>query len=243
MYKNTFSNKKAAIFDLDGTLVDTESYWKRAFLAVANTLTGYWVYPEGKEFSGYSMIDKWEHAIREQPREVNITLGELVEKTNQKFLQMLPDDFDVKDGFWPLTVKLKDERGFKLGLVTNTYREVANEILNKLGIKQTFDVVICGDEVDVRKPNPEIYKLASEKLKINPKHMIAFEDSVAGATAASRAGLQTIVIWDGINSQDDYPDSVVDFLPDFTPITNEVIDNTTMDILTKAKELLSGNSN
>ena len=74
------------------------------------------------------------------------------------------------------------------------YVKWAEEMLKRKGIKKYFSVITMADDVTKTKPDPEIYLTTAARLGVAPAQCLAFEDSVAGATAAIRAGLRTCVV-------------------------------------------------
>ncbi len=226
-YKEIFGKKKAAVFDLDGTIAATEDVWKVAFENVARTF--------GPALSvdrsaGEYAYEVWAKFLDKYPdRGIKLTARELTDHTHAEFLKYL-DGVEIAEGFWDIAVKLQAEKGYKLALVTNTDKVVAERVLRRLELSKVFDVVVFGDDVEKRKPDPKIYRLVLRKLGVKAAEAIAFEDSVAGSTAAKRAGVDTIVIWDGNVPAVDYPRGIIDFLSDFTKL-DELVDKDMREVL------------
>ncbi len=217
MYKRFFENKKAIFFDLDGTLADTEILWNDAFNSVLNSIGFGWLKCDLP--AGNSVESRWDYMIKEGGVETSSKIKNLTEATYDVFLRTLyTSDLDVRPGFWELADDLKTDKNMKLGLVTNTDRKVADKILEHLQVWDVFDVNLAGDEVSIKKPDPEIYFKAAQKLQIKPIDILVFEDSVAGAKAADKARMDLIVIWDGLIDKKKYPKKVLEFFPDFTPL-------------------------
>lgn len=244
MLKKYFRGKKAAFFDLDGSLIDSESMWRRAFLIILHSLSPAYsaiLLSEPEEYSGMSVCDKWEKLIEKGGIETNFTIKELSEKTKIEFLKLAEEGIDVRDGFWELAYELKGQKGYKLALVTNTDRDVADTVLASLKItSKTFDFVICGDEVEKVKPNPEIYKKAIKAAGLKPSQIICFEDSVSGAKAARAAKLDVVVIWNGAVGKDRYPKGIDLFVPDFSDFPGH-LDTTFVEEIEKAAGMTKEN--
>lgn len=221
MYKKIFEGKKAVIFDLDGTIVDSEPFWIMAYDKVLRTLGS--SITKFKYTRGNSIIEIWQSFIQSGNLKTNVTIDQLVEKTYQEFLTMYEkSEIDARKGFIELIVTLKLEKGFKTALVTNTVRKVADRMLKKLDIAGLFDVIICGDEVKKLKPDPEIYLSASQKLSIKPADIIVFEDGVGGVQAARKAKMETIVVWDPDIPNYDYPEDTKLFIPNFLDLSQNM---------------------
>lgn len=82
--------------------------------------------------------------------------------------------------------------GWKLGLATSTYRETTEKILGECGIRIFFSEIVCGDEVENGKPEPDIFLCAAKRLGTDPGECIVIEDSHRGVLAAKRAGMHVI---------------------------------------------------
>ena len=221
MYKYLFENKKAALFDLEGTIIDTEDLWTQAFRAVLKNLKIDWVSPSTYFIYGTSVYDFWERLISGEKQNVkmDLTVQQLVDETYKYFLQQLKlSDIDVIEGFWSIARELKLDNKLTIGLVTNTYKKIADVILEKIGAKEIFDLKIYADDVKKLKPDPEIYKKALNQLKIANKEAVVFEDSVAGSDAAVRADIDTIVVLKDTVYKDRYSLKIKEFIPDYVPM-------------------------
>ncbi len=184
-----FRGKKAVIFDMDGTIIDSLPLHDQAVSLVLEEI-GAGEVPRDYE-PGLNNKEQWEHILGTNP-DINtkLSVAELVARTKSKYLE-LHKDVEARDGFWSLARYLK-EKGFKLSLVTNTDRDVTDLLLKRLGADQgVFDIVITGDEVKKKKPSPEIYKKALKTLGVRAKDTVAFEDTIVGAKSATEAGLST----------------------------------------------------
>ena len=234
MYKRYFEGKKAIFFDLDGTLADTETLWYNAFNSVLGSIGYAWLKCDVP--TGNSIESRWDYMIKEGGVETSSKIKDLTEATYDVFLRTLyTSDLDVRPGFWELADDLKTDRNMKLGLVTNTNRKVADKILEHLQALDVFDLTLAGDEVSLKKPDPEIYFTAAQKLQIKPIDILVFEDSVAGARAADRARMDLIIIWDGLIDKRKYPKRALDFFLDFTPLLGNL--DKTFDEMVKGTSL------
>lgn len=217
MYGDYFNNKRAVLFDLDGTIVDSLPYWTKAVLSIVQDLNGYG-FDVNDVYLGISLETIWGTILNKPEQNIVAPQTDLIKKTNERFLEFfLSDDVVVRDGFWELLHDIKNNLKLPVGLVTNSSRQTTTQVLERLSLKSVFDLTITGDEVSNRKPDPQIFNDAAKKLKISPKDMLVFEDSVSGVNAALASGVETvIVIWDSPISKHAYPlDKVNLFLPDF----------------------------
>lgn len=84
--------------------------------------------------------------------------------------------------------------GLKTAIASSSSREWVREHLERFGIANRFDTVVCKDDVTRTKPDPELYELAIERLKVGPEEAIAVEDSSNGIQAAKDAGLFCVAV-------------------------------------------------
>lgn len=235
MYKELIKDKKAVLFDLDGTLVDSNKLWGQALKNVANNV--------GLEFfliedtPGFTILDKWQNALEKTSKDIKISAKDLAKNTYTEFLDLVKTQgIDTILGFWKLGVELKIEKKLKLGIVTNSPRDVAKQVIEHLKLTDVFDIVIGVDDVKRQKPDPQMYLLAAKKLGVKPKEVLVFEDSVVGAIAADRAKMDVVVIWDGTVSENRYPKDVRGFISDFTPLPGNLDSTLKEEVMRVAKE-------
>lgn len=188
------------IFDMDGLMLDTESIalesWERA----------------GKDF-GYVIS-----------RELMMkAVGRTLVDTRKLLVKNLGDDFpfeEVRKVRIDYTKEFMSLNGvpMKEGLIefleycrtmeiptavaTSTNRSDAIELLEKVDIVGYFNTIVCGDEIEKGKPEPDIFLMASKKLGVNPERCIVLEDSENGILAATRANMIPIWIPDIIAESD-----------------------------------------
>ena len=196
---------EALIFDVDGTMADTEEAHRVAFnLAFERYRLG-WVWQPaeyrellkitgGKERMAH-YIDTLDAAQAERRR-----LGALVPDIHAEKTRFYSSF--VADGAVPLRdgiARLLDEAlaaGCKLAIASTTTAVNIDALLHAtLGPRglDMFSAIACGDQVRAKKPAPDIYRLALRGLEMLPEHAVAFEDSPNGLRAAMAAGLSTVV--------------------------------------------------
>lgn len=183
----------AVLFDMDGTLVDSEKLWEIALHKLyerhGGTLT-----PEVRAaMVGGSAEDTMRIIYEDLGRELDPVAMEadsdwLHDYTGDLFADGLPWCAGAKE----LLDALHAE-GVPMALVTNTLRVLTERALETIG-RHYFSAVVCGDEVPRGKPAPDAYLRAAELLGIGPAHCLAIEDSVTGAAAANAAGCAVVVV-------------------------------------------------
>ena len=185
---------KAVLFDLDGTLTDTEKYYQSAW-------------PEALKHFGYEMSPEKPLELRSLGRpfvfeKFREWYGEDVDYwAIRDYRKALVEDILKEEGI-PLkpgvheTLSWLKEHNIFISLVTANDKERAHRYLKKIGLFDYFNAIICADMVEQGKPAPDIYSYACKELQVNPADTFAVEDSPNGCMSAYRAGCNVIMIPD-----------------------------------------------
>ena len=186
---------KGVIFDMDGTLLDTEKLYQRFWLEAAHHL-------------GYPM--KMEHALAIRAMAPVYAEPLLKERVCQEFdymavralrrelMEAYVDEhgIDPKPGMLE-TLRAIRARGLRIGLATATAEPRARKYLRMVDAEQYFDAITCASMVSRGKPEPDIYLLACERTGVLPREAMAVEDAPTGVASAHAAGLYTVMIPEG----------------------------------------------
>jgi len=189
---------QAIIFDFDGLIVDTETptyqVWKEAFERYALELP----------------LTVWSDCIgkgdEDNPlRYLEESIGELVDR--EKFVAAIDvRRVDRVSDAPPLpgvveTIRAAHEGGYRLAIASSSPHGWVDPQLDRLGVTQFFESILCEEDVAETKPSPELFLLTLDRLQIMPGEAIVLEDSPNGVTAAKRANLFTIVVPNLITKQ------------------------------------------
>ena len=192
---------KLAIFDMDGLMFDTGRLAYRVYLEASKQLDfeltpDVYYYLTGRNEVGIrqGLVDLY--GIEAPTNE----LRDLVHDIRSQVL-MVEKRVYKKKGLLEILNFLK-EKDISIALASSSKRETIDKYLEMESMPELFDVIIAGDEVEVGKPNPEIFLKACQKLKISPGEAIVFEDSLAGIEAANLGGMTSILIPDDIRDLD-----------------------------------------
>ena len=207
---------KAVIFDLDGTLVQTEELKARSYAEALQHLSS-------SRISDQEVLDRFGDFV-------GLSRTEVVKGLIAAFTEQLLPAFEDQNGKgepadWVLDERLRryrsmigntellskyfcpynlglfhslGERGVQRALATMSNPAEAYQVLDALGIRQDLNLILTRQDVTHGKPNPEIYELAAEKLALKVTECLVIEDSVNGIKAAQNAGMQVFAVTNNI---------------------------------------------
>lgn len=179
----------AVIFDLDGTLIDTER------LSIVTGLSAFadLGYPVGPEFMhGLVGKDRKTCAGIISTAFPGIDLAALDRNWHGAFAAGVDQGLDLK----PFALDLLQAVSLPRALVTSSHRAECHHKLRVTGLDRFFDTVVVFEDVSFPKPAPEPYLLAARSLSVAPARCLVFEDSDIGAEAAHRAGMVVVQVPD-----------------------------------------------
>jgi len=201
------------IFDLDGTLVQTEKLKARSYARAAVELCPY-------DVEEHEVIDAYREVVGLSRRKVARRLVErfdLAEKALERkdefgvetawqayvqvrlkfYHRMIEDPEVIRDHRWPHTMEVLEQarqQNCRVALATMSRCEQARRVLTALGLEDAFDFVATRDDVDHGKPDPEIYHLVARELEVDPASCLVIEDSPTGVEAALHAGMRVVAV-------------------------------------------------
>jgi HAD superfamily hydrolase (TIGR01509 family) len=191
MKRNQSWHTHAAIFDMDGVLVDTEPFYVEVNQQLFEKLGITMSIEEQLTFVGISSAEMW-HTTREkfklsQPVE---TLMQLETEAFCRKLKTLPN-LTPMPGVVALIKTLRDS-GSRLAIASSSSRIIIDLITARTGLDAYFDVIVSGEEVVHGKPNPEIFLTAAERLHVVPENCVVIEDSPHGVAGAKSANMRCV---------------------------------------------------
>ncbi len=180
---------EAVVFDMDGTLVDSErAHYEAERIVLAKRGVGlsfqqYLEYFVGRtDHEALAGFLESRHGVREMAREKNELFISLIPRLVKPFKQTVG------------VARSLGKSGARLGLATSAVEAEAKALLEHLGLKKFFKIVVTGNNVRRGKPAPDIYLLAAKKLGARPRACTVVEDSVTGIAAAKSAGMRVVAV-------------------------------------------------
>lgn len=181
----------AVIFDLDGTVLDDEDEYGTAFKKVLQSL-GAKDIPEISQVAGIGVQENWPILLERYEVKTEKTFEELATETQEEYLKLLPR-VTVKKDLQIFINKLR-ERGIKTALATSNTWNILEKVFTALSIEKYFDSITTGEEVVDKKPAPDLFLVAADKLAVKPEECLVIEDAPSGVEAAHGAGMKVTAI-------------------------------------------------
>ena len=184
-----------AIFDMDGTLIDSMPYWDRL---TAEYLESLHLPPEEHldlkdAVETMSMVESAEYFqqaldLDKTPEEIVLEMGDLMDKHYQEDIQLRAGVKDFLEGM--------RAEGVPMCVLTLTPAPLAYACLDRLGVAEYFAFILCSDDVGLGKDKPEIFAQTAWEFGVYPMETIVFEDSHYAARAAKQAGCTVVGIFE-----------------------------------------------
>ncbi len=181
---------RAVLWDMDGTLVDTEPHWIEAEHDLVGLHGGTWTHEHALNLVGNDLLVSGAY-IREHGG-VDLEPAAIVEELLDRVVVSVRRSVPWRPGALDLLAGLR-EAGVPCGLVTMSWTRLVAPVLDALPVG-TFSTVVTGDRVERGKPHPAPYATALDELGVDPGDALAIEDSGTGARSAEAAGCRVLVV-------------------------------------------------
>jgi beta-phosphoglucomutase len=183
---------RAAIFDLDGVIVDTAKYHYLAWKRLANENGFDFTEADNERLKGVSRMRSLEILLEIGGLNPSAEGKErMAERKNAWYVEYL-QEMDASELLPGSVDYLRHLRMHGVKTALGSASKNARLILDRLYITSLFDVIIDGTKVQRAKPDPEVFLLAAHELDIQPEYCVVFEDAEAGIEAARRAGMSCV---------------------------------------------------
>lgn len=210
-------NIKAAIFDLDGTLIDSMWVWEQIDMDYLSS-KGIPLPSNLKDEIGHLSFEQTAVYFKSKFN-LDDSTETILNTWNEMAYDYYCNDVDLKPGVLPLLNYL-EQLGIKISLATSNNKLLLEAVLKSTGIYKYFHSITTTDEVKHNKSNPDVYLLAAHKLGVTPKDCIVFEDILEAVRGAKLAGMKVVAVSD---KSSDYQkaklmDEADKYIYDFTEI-------------------------
>lgn len=180
----------AVLWDMDGTLVDTEPYWINAEHELVESFGGTWTHELAVQLVGNPLLVSAEFILDSSP--VDLPAQEVVHRLQSRVIEQIGEAVPWRPGARELLAACR-EQAVPCALVTMSWTDLAAAVVDATE-PGSFTVVVTGDRVTHGKPHPEPYEKAVRDLGVTAEDCVALEDSPTGVRSAVAAGVPTLAI-------------------------------------------------
>ena len=188
---------KAVIFDMDGTLLDSEPVWLKTDLAVVAAYGGFMTPEEHDQYIGMGAKD-FIPLLREKYN-IQASYEEILAFQLKTVLELARTEIVA----FPEMVKFArwaKGKGIATAIASGSASEVIEEMCGFAGIRELFEHRVSSHEVEKGKPWPDVFLETAKRLGIEPEHCLVIEDSPLGVEAARRAGMSCAAVPDPVST-------------------------------------------
>lgn len=190
---------RGAIFDVDGTLLDSMSVWWDIIIDFykehGQTLS------DENAFKFKEMTMKESIPIIIDELGLSCTFEELSKTFQETGMKQYANTIPLKDGAGEY-LKMLHQKGVKIAIATSGYEELCKKAFTRLGVWQYIDACAFSSEVGVNKSNPDVYLLAAKRLGVKPEECTVYEDIITGIGGAKKGGFKTCAVYDETSADD-----------------------------------------
>ena len=185
---------RAAIYDMDGLLIDSEPLWRKAemecFKLVGIELTE----DDCRDTMGYRLNEVIEHWYQRQPWD-NLSHKELDDIIINRVIELIHSDGKAMEGVYQ-SLEMFQDLGFKTAVASSSPFKLIHEVLKAINLQDKFKVVHSAELETYGKPHPQVFLSTAEKLGIEPAKCLVLEDSFHGIIAGKAAKMKVIGVPD-----------------------------------------------
>ena len=186
-------NIKGFIFDLDGTLLDSEPLYLQADIMLLKEYGITFTKEMKEKYIGGGNLEEMKDFKNIYSDVIHDTIEELVNKKNKIYLDIISQGIPIYEKMFNM-LKYVKSLGFKTALASGTSQNVLESIISNLNLESYFDTFLSTELVKASKPNPLVFLESLKRLGINNNECVVFEDSCHGVIAAKRANIYCVAI-------------------------------------------------
>ena len=189
---NHILRNKAAIFDMDGLLIDSEPFWYQSEISVLSEMGVDTSKINPNEVLGLRINQVVELYYQQSPWKgatINDVVDKIVDRTMEKIIEHRPLLPGVLEA-----LEMARSLDMKIGLASASPHRLLNMVVELFDFTQYFDCISSAEYLLYSKPHPEVYLMTAEKLGVSPLQSVAFEDSLHGMIATKAARMRSVVV-------------------------------------------------
>ncbi len=179
---------EAVIFDMDGVLVDSEVYWKRAREGFAQALGKVWTMDDQRAAMGRNTLE-WAEVMHDRLK-LDMPPEQVMSDVIGRVLAQCEERMPVRPG--AIEAVHKAASRYRVALASGSPTQVIEYVMSKTGLDSVFETMVFGDTVPNGKPAPDIYFEALRRLGLKPENAVGVEDSGNGIRSLHNAGIKII---------------------------------------------------
>lgn len=186
--------KRAAIFDMDGLLIDSEPLWRKAEIRCFHKVGIALTEDDCRKTMGYRLNEVVEYWYDQKPWD-SLTKTELEKDILDTVIELVEKEGKPMPGVYEILQRFNNW-GFALALASSSSLQLINAVLGKLGIERSFEVVKSAQNEVFGKPHPQVFIATALQLGISAHQCVVLEDSFHGVIAAKAAKMKVIAVPD-----------------------------------------------
>jgi HAD superfamily hydrolase (TIGR01509 family) len=206
---------RAVIFDMDGTLLETEAVHRDAFARTGQALG--WPLSEELLLSMVGIHRDENERMLAAHLGPDFPLARFYADSDALFEAAVEAGIPLRPGAELILAHLA-QSDIPMAIATSTAAPLAQQRLERMGLLRYFDVVVTRSDVEHPKPHPQPYLLAAQRLGVDPAHVVAVEDSHAGVRSALAAGMATVMVPDLLPPTEELVLACAQVLPSLTDL-------------------------
>ncbi|MDA3890499.1 MAG: hexitol phosphatase HxpB [Salinivirgaceae bacterium] len=183
---------KAAIFDMDGLLIDSEPFWKKAEIKLFGEVGIHLTEKECGVTEGLRVDETVAYWDRKFPKHI-VDKEKMVDNIVQKVGCLMEEEGESMPGVIE-TIKFFTSRNMPIAIASASSYFLINIVVQKLKIESYFQIIQSAQNLEYGKPHPQVFIEASRKLKVNPDECLVFEDSLLGVLAGKAARMKVVAV-------------------------------------------------
>jgi mannitol-1-/sugar-/sorbitol-6-/2-deoxyglucose-6-phosphatase len=191
---------RAAIYDMDGLLLDSEPYWVQAELEVLGGVGVPLTEALARETTGMRLDEAVAHWYRRFPW-TGQSQGDVLAQLTRAAHRLILAHAQAKPGVTE-SLRLFTRLGIRRALASSSPLSLIQAVVEKLGLGGQFELVVSAESEAHGKPHPAVYLTCAERLGVRPAQCVALEDSINGLTSAKAAGMHVIAIPEAAHRRD-----------------------------------------